>query len=63
MQEHNSINRMTLKLKIAFLREDFKILPSFTQHYMVVYRFYCMALYHSQTQRNVINKYIQHDNG
>ena len=40
-------------------------MPSFMQHYnvsnyvtllyLVVYRFYCMALYHSNTQRHVIN--------
>ena len=28
----DSIYHMTLKLKIAFLRENVKILPSFTQH-------------------------------
>ena len=29
----DSIYHMTLKLKIAFLRENVKILPSFTQRY------------------------------
>ena len=53
--------------KSYFWRENVKILPFFTQcyngrHYvtllickpLVVYRFYCMMLYHSQTQRHVI---------
>ena len=64
----DSIYHMTLKLiKIAFLSLNVKILPSFMQVYtgrfpeickpLVVYQFYCIALYHSQTQRIVINCY------
>ena len=61
---------MTSKLlKIPFWRENVKILQSFAQFYnelhykklkickqLVVYRFYCMALYHSQTRRHLINE-------
>ena len=66
----DSIYHMTLKLikSHIFRRENIKILRSFMQCYkghhfvtliickpQVVYLFYCMALYHSQTQRHVIN--------
>ena len=54
----DSIYRMT-----HFWRENVNILPSFTQRYkgrhnvfpkIVIYRFYCIALYHSQMRRHVI---------
>ena len=60
----DSIYYMTLKkIKIVFLCANVDILPSFTQRYngrhnlsrTVAYRFYCIALYHSQTRRHVIN--------
>ena len=67
----DSIYHMTSKLlKNVFWPENINILPSFTQLYnghhhstllfkickpLVVYRFYCMALYHSQTRLHVIN--------
>ena len=43
-----------------------RILPSFTQYYngrhickpLVVYQIYCMALFHSQTRRHVINAFL-----
>ena len=59
----DSIYLMTLKLiKIAFLRENVKILSSFRQRFnglhnvsrKVVYLFYCIALHHSQMQCHVI---------
>ena len=63
----DSFNHRTLKLlkKSHFSRENVKILPFFAQHYngrhnvkpLVVYRFYCMALFHSQTRRHVIKQY------
>ena len=68
IQEHeckpDSIDHMALKsLNNRILRENAKILPSFSQLIMDVitlryqsgYQFYCMALYHSQMQRHVIN--------
>ena len=66
----DSIYHMTLILlkNCIFWCENVKILPFFTQRYdgshyvmlvnlypLVVYRFYCMALYHSQTRYHVIN--------
>ena len=65
----DSIHHMTLKLleNCNFWGENVNILPSFMKcykgsHYvtllickpLVVYRFYCMALYHSQRRRHVI---------
>ena len=61
----DSIYHMTLKL---LKNENVKISPSFTQHYngrpyvsrtgickpLVAYRFYFMALYHSQMRRHLI---------
>ena len=58
----DSIDHMALTyLKSHFLCENVKIFPYFTQRYngrhyvpLVVYRFYFMALFHSQTRRHVI---------
>ena len=70
----DSIFHMTLKLhkNRIFCCENVKILPSFTQRYnerhyitlvvckpLVVYRFYCMVLYHSQPRRHVISTFSQ----
>ena len=68
----DSIYRMTLKLmKNCIFGVKKSILLSFTQcyngqHYvtllickpLVVYRFYCMALYHSQMLGHVINVFL-----
>ena len=63
----DSIYRMTNTLKSHFWRKNVIILPLCAQrcygrHYifpkidkpLVVYRFYCMALFHSQTRRHMI---------
>ena len=51
----DSIYHMTLKyLIITFLERKSKDFPSFTQRYISVNRFYCMALYHSQRRRHVM---------
>ena len=54
---------MTNTLKSHFWRKNVIILSLCTQHCygrqnykpLVVYRFYCMALFHSQTRRHMIN--------
>ena len=62
----DSIYHMTNTLKSHFWRKNVMILSSCTQRCygrnnvsridkpLVVYRFYCIALYHSQTRRHVI---------
>ena len=73
----DSVYHITLKLiKSYFWRENFKILPSLEQcyngrHYvalrickpLVVYQFYCMVLYHSQTRHHVIKSNKAFNNG
>ena len=67
----NLSHDITITYKSYFWRENVKILASFTQrhngrHYvmllickpLLVYRFYCMALYHSQRRRHVIKKHL-----
>ena len=68
----DSIYHITLKnSKIAFWRENVENLPSFTQcyyvrHYvmlpickpLVVNRFYCMVLYHSQRRHHEIKLFM-----
>ena len=71
----DSIYQMTLKLikNQFFWRENFKILRSFRQHYnechyvmllickpLVVYLFYFIAIYHSQTRRQLIKSLMLH---
>ena len=48
----DSIYHMTNSLKSHFWRKNVMILSS----PLVVYRFYCMALFHSQTRRHMIIK-------
>ena len=45
-----------ITLKFHFLRKNIIILSLCMQccYALVVYRFYCMALFHSQTQRHII---------
>ena len=62
----DSIYHMTNSLKSDFWRKNVIILSLCTQRCygrflqiykpLVVYRFYCMALFHSQTRRHMINK-------
>ena len=58
------IYHMTNTLKSEFWRKNVIILSLCTQRCygrqiykpLVVYRFYCMALFHSQTERHMINR-------
>ena len=67
------IHQMTLiLLKILIFARKRQYFAIFTQRYngrrdvtlltykpLVVYRFYCIALFHSQTRRHVISMYIK----